>query len=89
MPDLLVRQQLFQITIGQVAYGITAIGAHGWGLIALPGRLLFGLMGASICCAEAEADTQFTIFDLSALKKQCLSAPSKLGASYGVKVSIG
>jgi len=46
-------------------------------------------MGASICCAEAEADTQFTIFDLSALKKQCLSAPSKLGASYGVKVSIG
>ena len=26
-------------------------------------------MGASICCAEAEADTQFTIFDLSALKK--------------------
>jgi len=29
-------------------------------------------MGASICCAEAEADTQFTIFDLSALKKQCL-----------------
>jgi hypothetical protein len=30
----------------------------------------------------AEADAQFTIFDLSALKKQCLSAPSKLGASY-------
>jgi MFS family permease len=29
-------------------------------------------MGASICCADAEADTQFTIFDLSALKKQCL-----------------
>ena len=29
-------------------------------------------MGASTCCAEAEADTQFTIFDLSALKKQCL-----------------
>jgi len=29
-------------------------------------------MGASICCAEDEADTQFTIFDLSALKKQCL-----------------
>ena len=27
---------------------------------------------ASICCAEAEADTQFTIFNLSALKKQCL-----------------
>jgi hypothetical protein len=46
-------------------------------------------MGASICCADAEADTQFTIFDLSALKKQCLSAPSKFGASYGVKVSIG
>jgi hypothetical protein len=38
-------------------------------------------MGASICCAEAEADTQFTIFDLSALKKQCLiyqiSPPSR------------
>ena len=47
------------------------------------------LMGASICCAEAEADTQFTIFDLSALKKQCLSAPSKFGASYGMQVSIG
>jgi hypothetical protein len=31
-------------------------------------------MGASICYAEAEAeaDKQFTIFDLSALKKQCL-----------------
>jgi hypothetical protein len=32
-------------------------------------------MGASICCAEAEADTQFTIFDLSALKKKCLISP--------------
>ena len=40
MPDLLVRQQSFQITIGQVAYGITAIGAHGWGLIALTGNTL-------------------------------------------------
>ena len=30
------------------------------------------LMGASICWAAAEADTQFTIFYLSALKKQCL-----------------
>jgi len=29
-------------------------------------------MGALICCAEAEAYTQFTIFALSALKKQCL-----------------
>ena len=29
-------------------------------------------MGASTCCAEAEPDTQFTVFDLSALKKQCL-----------------
>ena len=29
-------------------------------------------MGASICWAAAKADTQFTIFDLSALKKQCL-----------------
>jgi hypothetical protein len=46
-------------------------------------------MGASIYCAEAEAYTQFTIFDLPKLKKQCLSAPSKLGASCGVKVSIG
>ena len=36
MPDPLVRQQLFEITIGQVEYGINAIGAHGWGLIALP-----------------------------------------------------
>jgi hypothetical protein len=29
-------------------------------------------MGASTCCAEAEADTQFTIFAWCALKKQCL-----------------
>jgi hypothetical protein len=29
-------------------------------------------MGASICWAAYEADTQFTIFDLSALKKQFL-----------------
>jgi hypothetical protein len=29
-------------------------------------------MGDSIYWAAAEADTQFTIFDLSALKKQCL-----------------
>jgi hypothetical protein len=29
-------------------------------------------MGASICWATAETDTQFTIFDSSALKKQCL-----------------
>jgi hypothetical protein len=29
-------------------------------------------MGASICCEEAEANTQFTIFDLPELKKQCL-----------------
>jgi hypothetical protein len=36
-------------------------------------------MGASICCAEAEADTQFTIFDLSALKKQCLDFLSLKG----------
>jgi len=34
-------------------------------------------MGASTCCAEAEADTQLTIFDLSALKKQCLILLSK------------
>ena len=43
MPDLLVRQQSFQITIGQVAYGITAIGTHGWGLIALTGDALESL----------------------------------------------
>jgi hypothetical protein len=49
----------------------------------------FRLIDASICWAATEADTQFTIFDISALKKQCLSAPSKFGASYGVKVSIG
>jgi hypothetical protein len=29
------------------------------------------LIGVSICWAAAEADTQYTIFDLSALKKQC------------------
>jgi hypothetical protein len=29
-------------------------------------------MGASISWAEAETDTQFTIFDSSVLKKQCL-----------------
>jgi 7-keto-8-aminopelargonate synthetase-like enzyme len=33
---------------------------------------LFVLMGASICCAAAEAGTQFTVVDLSALKKQYL-----------------
>jgi hypothetical protein len=31
-------------------------------------------MGASICGAEAEAYTQFTIFDLPKLKKQCLDS---------------
>ena len=35
-PDLLVKQQLFHHSC-QVAYEITAIGAHGWGLIALTG----------------------------------------------------
>ena len=30
------------------------------------------LMGASICCALAETDTQFTILALSAMKKQCI-----------------
>jgi hypothetical protein len=29
-------------------------------------------MGASICWVAAEADTQFAIFDLFVLKKQCL-----------------
>lgn len=43
MPDPHVKQQLFQITIGRVAYGITAIGAHGWGLIALTGDALESL----------------------------------------------
>jgi hypothetical protein len=43
MPDLLVRQQLFQITIGQVAYEITAMRARGWGLIALTGDALESL----------------------------------------------
>jgi hypothetical protein len=46
-------------------------------------------MGASRCWAVTEAATQFTVFDLSVFKKQILSAPSKFGASYGVKVSIG
>ncbi len=41
--DLLVRQQFFQIKVGQVAYGINAIGAHGWGLIALTGDALESL----------------------------------------------
>jgi hypothetical protein len=30
------------------------------------------LIGVSICWAAAETNTQFTIFDSSALKKQCL-----------------
>jgi len=34
-------------------------------------------MGASTCCAEAEPDTRFTVFDLSALKKQCLISISQ------------
>ena len=34
-------------------------------------------MGASIWWAAYEADTQFTIFDLSALKKQCLIFTNK------------
>jgi hypothetical protein len=48
-------------------------------------------MGASICCAEAEADTQFTIFDLSALKKQCLiSKPLESTiAELGLKELVG
>jgi hypothetical protein len=46
-------------------------------------------MDALTCCAEAEVDTKFTIFDLSVLKKESLSAPNKFGASYRVKVSIG
>ena len=49
----------------------------------------FRLIDASICGAKVDADTQLTVFDLSDLKKQLLSAPSKFGASYGVKVSIG
>jgi len=34
--------------------------------------LMLRLIGVSICWAAAETDIQFTIFDLSALKKQCL-----------------
>jgi hypothetical protein len=33
------------------------------------------LIDASICRVAAEADTQFAIFNLSALKKQLLSIP--------------
>ncbi len=39
-------------------------------LVLVNRRLLFVLMGASICCAVAEVDTQFTILALSAMKKQ-------------------
>jgi hypothetical protein len=46
-------------------------------------------MAASICWVVAKAGTQLDNFDSSALKKQLPSAPSKLDASYGVKVSIG
>ena len=51
------------------------------------------LMGASICCAEAEADTQFTIFDLSALKRNVLSLRSghllneQIGNLFGLSYS--
>ena len=38
-------------------------------------------MGASICSAKADADTQLTVFESSASEKQLLSAPSKFGAS--------
>jgi hypothetical protein len=31
-------------------------------------------MGASVCNAVAEAGTQFTVFDLSAFKKQLLDS---------------
>jgi mRNA interferase MazF len=37
-------------------------------------------MGASICWAAYEADTQFTLFDLSALKKQCLISNPTIGS---------
>ena len=43
IPNPLVRQQLFGIRISQVAYAITAIGAHRWGLIALTGDALESL----------------------------------------------
>ena len=34
--------------------------------------ILFALMGASICWVAYEAYTQFTLFNLSTMKKQCL-----------------
>jgi hypothetical protein len=45
--------------------------------------ILFASMGASICWAAYEADTQFTIFDLSALKKQCLISPGRFCQTNG------
>jgi hypothetical protein len=47
------------------------------------------LIDVSICWVAAEADTQFTIFDSPALKKQCLSAPSKLGVSLTLQIEEG
>ena len=39
-------------------------------------------MGASICCAAADAGTQFTIFAWCALKKQCPISRSEKAMSY-------
>jgi hypothetical protein len=49
----------------------------------------FRLINGSIYGATADADIQLFVFDSSASEKQLLSAPSKFGASDGVKVSIG
>jgi hypothetical protein len=53
----------------------------------------FRLIDASICGASAEGDTQFSIFDSSALKKQCLilerDAPSKAGGDYEGRAGYG
>jgi hypothetical protein len=41
-------------------------------------------------CMSSIHNHNFSIYlSLPALKKRVLSAPSKLGASFGVKVSIG
>ena len=45
-------------------------------------------MGDSICWAAYEADTQFTIFDLSALKKQCLLSLSRFIRAEKARVTL-
>ena len=53
--------------------------------IPLSGGYCFRLIDASICCAVTDAGTQFTFSDSSASEKQPLGAPSRFGASCGVK----